>query len=206
MSARWSPHPRPALPPHGGGAPSSHEGPCGTPAGTPPVPTARTGQDRLEGAADLSCGDGSGGTQRTGLLALLIRGSGVRIPPGALFQQLNGPLAVGDCGLPDAWSFLSSTRATNPAFGIGTPPVVLAYEELSDSEQTVWNAIEVGVPVAPPLGRTSASRSATPDRRSAGRRGRRAAASLLGAGVGDRPLDPHHQELLDHLVCWVQAT
>jgi hypothetical protein len=56
----------------GGGEPRSHKVPCGTPVGTP-VPTARTGPDRLDGAADLSCGDGAAGTQRTGLSALLIR-------------------------------------------------------------------------------------------------------------------------------------
>lgn len=42
----------------------------GTPFGTPPAPTARTGPDRLDRGTDLSCGDGSGGTQRTGLSVL----------------------------------------------------------------------------------------------------------------------------------------
>jgi hypothetical protein len=39
---------------------------------------------------DLSCGDGHSGICWTGLRALLIRGSGVRIPPGALFRRSAG--------------------------------------------------------------------------------------------------------------------
>ena len=106
----------------------------------PPVPTARTGRDRPDKVIDLSCGDGSGGTQWTGLSALLNPHDGGSNPSGRTVFAAQQPCTlVPRAASPRLVIPLGSSWTTTAK---GDTAVVLVYEELTEPERAVWDAIE----------------------------------------------------------------